>query len=55
VVSDLPAVVEAGFAASDPRPITWHSLGGHEAPSLRFCVLVDRRAEVPWYEMALTA
>jgi S-formylglutathione hydrolase len=55
VVSDLPAVVEAGFAASDPRPISWHSLGGREAPSLRLRVPVDRRAEVPWYAKALTA
>lgn len=66
VVAELPAVVEAGFAASDVRSISGHSMGGHGAlvVALRnpgryrsasaFSPIVAP-SQVPWGEKALTA
>ncbi|HKR41038.1 MAG TPA: S-formylglutathione hydrolase [Paraburkholderia sp.] len=66
VVSELPAVVEAGFAASDARSISGHSMGGHGAlvvalrnpgryRSVSAFSPIVAPSQVPWGEKALTA
>ncbi|MBB2926769.1 S-formylglutathione hydrolase [Paraburkholderia silvatlantica] len=66
VVSELPAVVEAGFAASEARSISGHSMGGHGAlvvalrnpgryRSVSAFSPIVAPSQVPWGEKALAA
>ncbi|MEX3846338.1 S-formylglutathione hydrolase [Paraburkholderia sp. BR10882] len=66
VVSELPALVEAGFAASEARSISGHSMGGHGAlvvalrnpgryRSVSAFSPIVAPSQVPWGEKALTA
>ncbi|GAB3627698.1 S-formylglutathione hydrolase [Pandoraea terrae] len=66
VVDELPALIEAGFPASDARAISGHSMGGHGALTIAlrnpgryrsvsaFSPIVAP-SEVPWGEKAFTA
>ncbi|WP_322029132.1 S-formylglutathione hydrolase [Paraburkholderia sp. J76] len=66
VVSELPAVIEAGFAASDVRAISGHSMGGHGAlvialrnpgryRSVSAFSPIVAPSQVPWGEKAFAA
>ncbi|WP_069263844.1 S-formylglutathione hydrolase [Paraburkholderia nodosa] len=66
VVSELSALVEAGFAASEARSISGHSMGGHGAlvvalrnpgryRSVSAFSPIVAPSQVPWGEKALTA
>jgi S-formylglutathione hydrolase len=66
VVSELPALIEAEFAASGARSISGHSMGGHGAlvvalrnpgryRSVSAFSPIVAPSQVPWGEKALTA